>query len=299
MPGQPLAHLRMLVGCVVVDNGVDFLSRRHLRLDGIEEADELLVPVALHIAADDGAVEDIEGGEQSGRAVTLVVVGHRPGAALLHRQAGLGTVECLDLALFIDGEDHGMGGRIDIETDDVAQLVDEARVGGELELFHSVRLQAMRAPDALDGTRADVDNFRHHGGGPVGRLGGRVGLGERHDAFDDVRSQRRDARRACLIMQEAIVTCLHEAFLPAPHTSLRLAGPVHDLIGANTVRAQQDDLSPPDMLVRGVAIPRERLQTAAIHRLESDGNSGSHAPDSHASSPLGIPSRIQMSDAIH
>src|ERR1035437_4745836 len=35
MPGQPLSHLRMLVGCVVVDDGVDFLSRRHLRLDGI------------------------------------------------------------------------------------------------------------------------------------------------------------------------------------------------------------------------------------------------------------------------
>jgi hypothetical protein len=42
---------------------VDFLSGRHLRLDGIEEADELLVPVALHIAADDGPVEDVEGRE--------------------------------------------------------------------------------------------------------------------------------------------------------------------------------------------------------------------------------------------
>src|SRR5664279_4551389 len=50
MPGQPLAYLRMLVGCVVVDDGVDFLSRRHLRLDGVEEADELLVPVALHLS---------------------------------------------------------------------------------------------------------------------------------------------------------------------------------------------------------------------------------------------------------
>ena len=44
---------------------------------------------------------------------------------------------------------------------------------------------------------------------------------------------------------------------------------------------------------------RQRIQTAAISRLESDGNSGSHAPDSHASGPLGIPSGIQMSDAIH
>jgi hypothetical protein len=192
-----------------------------------------------------------------------------------------------------------MGGRVDIETDDVAQLVDETRVGGEFELFHPVRLQAVRAPDALDGTRADVDDLRHHGGGPVGRLCGRVGLGERHDASDDVRSQRRDARGACLIVQEAVVTRLHEAFLPAPDTGLRLADPAHDFIGADTVRAQQDDLGSPNMFVRGIAIPRERLQTAAIRRLESDGNSNSHAPDSHASSQMGIPSRIQMSDAIH
>ena len=98
MPCQPLAHLRMLVGCVVVDDGVDRLSGWHLRFDGIEEADELLMPVVLHVAADDGAVEDIESGEQRGRAVTFVVVGHRSGAARLHRQTRLGMVERLDLA---------------------------------------------------------------------------------------------------------------------------------------------------------------------------------------------------------
>jgi hypothetical protein len=37
----------------------------------------------------------------------------------------------------------------------------------------------MRAPDALDGTRADTDGFRHHSSSPMGRLGGRIGLGER------------------------------------------------------------------------------------------------------------------------
>jgi hypothetical protein len=164
MPGQPLAHLRVSVGCVVVDGGVDLLSRRHLRFDGVEEADELLVP---HIAADDGAVEDVEGREQCRRAMTLVVVGHRPGAALLHWQAGLGAVERLDLALFINREDDGMGWRIDIETDDVAQLVNEARGGGEFELFHPVRPQAARAPDSLDGTRADTVQWVASVGGAV------------------------------------------------------------------------------------------------------------------------------------
>ena len=53
------------------------------------------------------------------------------------------------------------------------------------------------------------------------------------------------------------------------------------------------------MLMRCVAIPYDRAQTAAINRLEKNGNSGSHAPDLHATSQTGIPSRIQMSDLIH
>ena len=43
----------------------------------------------------------------------------------------------------------------------------------------------------------------------------------------------------------------------------------------------------------------ERLQTAAITGLEGDGDSGSHAPDSHVSSPAGIPCGIQMLDLVH
>src|SRR5262245_27430225 len=87
MPRQPLAHLWMLVGRIVVDDGVDHLSHGDLRLDRIEEADELLVAMALHVAANDGPIEDVEGCEQRGGAVTFVIVRHRPGAARLHRQA--------------------------------------------------------------------------------------------------------------------------------------------------------------------------------------------------------------------
>ena len=92
------------------------------RLDGVEEADELLMAMALHVAADHRAVEHVHGREQRRRAVALVVVGHGSGAALLHRQAGLGAVERLDLALFVDRQDDGVRRRIDIEPDDVAQL---------------------------------------------------------------------------------------------------------------------------------------------------------------------------------
>ena len=69
----------MLVGGVVVEDDVDQLAGRDLGLDGVEEADELLMAVALHVAADDRAVEHVEGGEQGGGAVPLVVVGHGAG----------------------------------------------------------------------------------------------------------------------------------------------------------------------------------------------------------------------------
>ena len=49
---QPLPHLRMLVGAIVVENGVDHLAGRDRALDGVKKADELLVGVPWHAAAD-------------------------------------------------------------------------------------------------------------------------------------------------------------------------------------------------------------------------------------------------------
>jgi len=59
----------------------------------------------------------------------------------------------------------------------------------------------------------------------------------------------------CLIVQEAVVTASMKRSCHFRHTQVfRLAGTAHDLIGANTVRDQQDDLRRQgDMLVWGVA----------------------------------------------
>jgi hypothetical protein len=104
---EPLTQLRMLVGGIVVEDHVHDFSGRHLRLDGVEEADELLATMALHASADDLSFEDVESSEQRCCAVAFVVLGHGPGTALLHRQVGLGAVERLDLRLFVDREDDG------------------------------------------------------------------------------------------------------------------------------------------------------------------------------------------------
>ena len=97
MSGQPGPDLGLLVGRVIVEDDVDGLVSGHLGFDGVQEADELLMPVPLHVAADHGAIQDIERGEQGCGPVTLVVVRHGCPAPPLQRQARLGAVERLDL----------------------------------------------------------------------------------------------------------------------------------------------------------------------------------------------------------
>jgi hypothetical protein len=50
---------RMLVGGIVVKNDMDDLADRNLRLHGIQKSNEFLMTMALHIATDDRAVEDV------------------------------------------------------------------------------------------------------------------------------------------------------------------------------------------------------------------------------------------------
>jgi hypothetical protein len=56
---------------------------RHLRFGRIEEADKLLMTMALHIASDHGSVDVVEGGKQHCGTVALVVVGHCSSTPLL------------------------------------------------------------------------------------------------------------------------------------------------------------------------------------------------------------------------
>ena len=69
MLGERGEHLRMFMGGRVVEDGVDHLAGRDGPLDGCDEADELLMPMARRAAADDLAFEHAERGEQGRRAV--------------------------------------------------------------------------------------------------------------------------------------------------------------------------------------------------------------------------------------
>ena len=76
---------------------------------------------------------DVQRGEQRRRAVPDVVVGVAFGLAEAHRQRRLGAIERLNLRLLVHAQDHRVVGRVEVQPDDVAHLLDEERVGGQLE----------------------------------------------------------------------------------------------------------------------------------------------------------------------
>ena len=248
------------------------------------------MPMALHVAADHRSVEDIHRRKQRRRSIALVIMGHRSRPALFHRQAGLGSVERLNLALLVDGKHDGVRRGIDIEPDHVAQLVDERGIFRQLELPDAVRLEPMGAPDALHGRDADTGRFGHRRARPVRRFGKRRLHGQRHDAFGDSGIKLRDARRPRLVAQEAFEALSGEAFLPAPDTGLGLARLAHDRVRAQPFRAQQDNPRPPDMLLRSVAVADQGAEPIKIDVREGKGDASSHPPN-FTPPPTGNPRR--------
>ena len=90
---DPFDDFRVLVSSIVVDNDMDGLFLWHPGIDGIEEANELLMAMALHALAKDLPLKDIDSRKQGREAMPLVIVGHGAGAAVLHRQSRLGAVQ--------------------------------------------------------------------------------------------------------------------------------------------------------------------------------------------------------------
>jgi hypothetical protein len=273
--GEPFAHLGVFVGGVVVGDGVDRLSFWHLRLNGIE-SDKLLMAVALHVVADDGAVEDIEGGKQGRGAVAFVVVRHRAGAACLHWQAWLGSIERLDLALLIDGEDNRVGRRIDIETDNVLELLGKLRIVRKFERPDAMRRELVGLKDALHRPQTDARRLGQHATGPMGCFSRRRPQCQVDHTPHRIRRQRRLTGFARLVARKSVAALCHEPRLPPPHHRLRLAGSSHELSRPAPVGGGKDDFGALDMFLRSAAIEDDRLKTTAIFPCDVHRYSCSH-----------------------
>ena len=152
-------------------------------VDEAEKLEPLLVPMALLAQAKDLAVGRIQRGKQCGRAVAFVVVRHGGAASALQRQAGLSTVQSLNLALLVGAQHQGVLWRIEVQTDDIFQLLRERGIVADLERFHAMRFQSVGAPDAAHTGFADADRRGHDARAPVSGVGRLLARGHGHHAF--------------------------------------------------------------------------------------------------------------------
>src|SRR5438093_13575042 len=167
MIGEPLLNFGMRVGAVVVEDQVDLFPRRRLEFDLIKEGEELPVSMTRKAVADERALEDVECRQQRGGSVAHVVVSLARWNSGTERQHRLGAIQCLDLTLLVDAQHQRLVGRVEIETDDVADFGSKLGVAAQLETLDSMRLEAMRLPDAMHDRRTHAVGLRHRAHAPV------------------------------------------------------------------------------------------------------------------------------------
>jgi hypothetical protein len=102
VPSEPALHVWMLVSCVIIRNDVDLLSFGSMSVDLTKEGNPVLVGVTVSALTQHRSVQRVERRKQCGRTMPLVIVGHCLSTTLLHRQAGLRTIQRLDLALLVN-----------------------------------------------------------------------------------------------------------------------------------------------------------------------------------------------------
>ena len=160
--------------------------------------------------------------------------------------------------------------RIDIKTDNVAQLGDKLAIARQLEVAHAMRLEPMSVPDPLHRADADPDLLGHHRGRPMGDFPRRIGQRQRNRPLVHRCRQPRDPRRPGLVAQQPVDPPRHETLLPAPHGDLALARLAHDRVRPDAVCRHQHDARSPHILLSAVPIRDDRLQTRTIGAIHLD-----------------------------
>ena len=176
-----------------------------------------------------------------------VVVGHPFDVAQAHRQHRLGALERLALALLVHAQHDCVLGRTQIQPHDIAQLLDEERIGGELEVLGAVRLQAQELEVAV------------HAGGRDRRLSG-----DRSHA--PVRGAARRLGMQGLVDQLGHALVIDRARLAGPKFIVKPIEPVLEVASAPLAHRGASQLQP--LGDRAVGLARGRCQHDARSRYQ-------------------------------
>ena len=208
-----------------------------------------------------------------------VVVGPPLDLARPHRQEWLGPIERLDLTLLVHAQHQRAVWRLEVQADDIPHLLDEERVGGQLEGLGPMGLQREGAPDAMHRAPAEPAGLGHRPRAPV-RGVGRGGLKRSRQHALDLRIGDRPRGARPRLIQEPVEppaqksrAPLADGLLGQPqlvrHHGVRLArGTAQDQARALRHRLRGLRASRPALqrLAFGVGERQRRNRSASAHR---------------------------------
>jgi hypothetical protein len=241
--GKLALHAWMLVGRVVVADEVDLFLFLYRFVDHTQEAQPFLMAMPLLAEPIDFTSRGIEGGEQGGCAIALVIVRHSCATALLQRQTGLCVVQGLNLALLVDGKDQRVFRRFQIQPDDGLQLLSKVRIVADLEAFDAMRLQSMRAPDAAHAGLGDANFAGHRAARPM-RGSGRLRLRCLGDHLgSELGRDTRCSSRSRRVFHQPLDTQFAKPLSPKRCHAWRNPQPLRNLLVLHPFGGQQNNAS--------------------------------------------------------
>src|SRR4030095_3324694 len=117
--------------------------------------------------ADDLTGFCIKGCEKCSGSVAGVIMCPPFRLSWTHRKNWLLAIEGLNLRLLIDTHDERLVGWIKIQSDDIANLLDEQRILRQLERLRPMGLQCEGSPDSAYSSLAEPASLRHRSSAPM------------------------------------------------------------------------------------------------------------------------------------
>ena len=151
----------MLMRRVVIDNQMNIELGWHIRLNVPEEIKELLMAMSSFAAGDNVTGCDIQRCKQRRPAVTNIVVRDAFVIPPSPKEQRLSSIQSLYLTLLVDTQHHSVIWWIQIQADDIAYLLNEEGISGQLEVANLVGLKPRGFPNTLNGRFGDLCSFRH------------------------------------------------------------------------------------------------------------------------------------------
>jgi hypothetical protein len=219
---EPSADHGRFMRPIVVEDEMHVQLRRDMGLNRVEELPKFSRPLSVMELPNDAACLDFQGGEERRRAMATIVMRPALDLSRAHRQQRTCAIQGLNLRLFIDAQDKRCIRRMEIQADNIAHLLDEQRIGRQLERLGPMRLQAKGPPDAMHGTAAHPVRLRHGAGAPMRRMGGchLQGLGD--NPFHR-RIRHRTLRAGTGLIQQSFKSSGHKTLPPFADHLLRHA----------------------------------------------------------------------------